>query len=251
MAAKKKKEREEKKNPAVCEEFHMPTWQLSAALSAPLPPRSRLLSSCSSYHSPPLFIWRTSDKASYYEILLSSAEGRDEKKPSETKPAVHFISLVQVRSGAEGSLSGYFRKGAVAAAAACSCCCCLGCCSFGCDRLRLQHVETGSTLLLWHRLWFVCTSCWLVAKRRSRVKCEEQRDYYNLTPDHLPMLCLFSKVLFFVELRCMIKNKQIKFYEFPIIIIFIPWFTVAFWIVCPLSVLTHGGQHWGGLRGRS
>lgn len=84
----RKKGREEKKILS-CVEFHMPTWQLSAALSALLPLRSRLFSSCSSYHSPPLFIWRTSDNASYYEILLSSAEGRVKKNPvRQTQPCI-------------------------------------------------------------------------------------------------------------------------------------------------------------------
>lgn len=144
-----------------------------------------------------------------------------------------------------------FQEGAVAAAAACSCCCCLGCYSFGCDRQRLQHVETGSTRLLWHRLWFVCISCWLAAKRRSRVKCEEQRDYYNLTPDNVfffngPCCASSHGLIFFFY---MIKNKQRKFYEFRQIRIFIPLFTVAFWIVvCPLSGLTHvwKGTTWRG-----
>lgn len=76
-----KKEEREKKNPAV-KSFTCRRDKLSASLSALLPPRSRLLSSCSSYHSPPLFIWPTSDKSSYYEILLSRAEeggGRKKK----------------------------------------------------------------------------------------------------------------------------------------------------------------------------
>lgn len=66
------------------------------------------------------------------------------------------------------------------------------------------------------------------------MKCEEQRDYYNLTPDNL---YLKKKAM---QQHYMIKNKQIQFYEFSKIRICIPLITVAFSIVvCPLSGLTH------------
>lgn len=61
-----------KKNPC-SEEFHMLKWQALALLSALLPSLSRLLSSCSSYHSPPLFIQPTSDKSCHNETLLSKS----------------------------------------------------------------------------------------------------------------------------------------------------------------------------------